>query len=214
MSPVLDTLLVIVVILNVAALGTSRIRAAIRLVALQGVLLGVMPLLAHDDVGAMTVVVAVVAMLLKGGIIPAMLLRAMRDARIRREVEPLISLSVSMLLGGVGVGISLELSRHLPLAGGSGAHLVVAAALATVFTGFILLTTRRKAVMQVLGYLVVDNGIFIFGLLLLEAMPLLVEAGVLLDLVVAIFVMGIIISHIQREFSSLDTQELSALKEE
>ena len=214
MSPVLDTLLVVVVILNVAALGTSRIRAAIRLVALQGVILGIMPLFAHTDTDAMTFGVAAVAMVLKGGLIPAMLFRAMRDTRIRREVEPLISLSTSMLLGGVGVGMSLEFTRHLPLVAGQGAHLVVPAAMATVLTGFILLTTRQKAVMQVLGYLVLENGIFIFGLLLLDTMPLLVEAGVLLDLVVAIFVMGIMISHIQSEFSSIDTHALSSLKEE
>ena len=63
-----------------------------------------------------------------------------------------------------------------------------------------MLTTRRKAIMQVLGYLLLENGIFMFGLLLLEAMPFLVEIGVLLDLFAAVFVMGIIIHHISREF--------------
>ena len=71
---------------------------------------------------------------------------------------------------------------------------------------------RLKAISQVLGYLVLENGVFIFGLLLLEAMPLMVEMGVLLDLLVAIFVMGIILNHINREFSSLDTRQLSTLK--
>jgi hydrogenase-4 component E len=65
----------------------------------------------------------------------------------------------------------------------------------------------------VVGYLVLENGIFIMGLTLLEAMPFLVEIGALLDLFVGIFVMGIIINHINREFSSLDTARLSALKE-
>ena len=70
-------------------------------------------------------------------------------------------------------------------------------AVATVWTGFLLLTTRRKAIMQVLGYLLLENGIFMFGLLLLEAIPFLVEIGVLLDLFTAVFVMGIIINHLQ-----------------
>ena len=83
------------------------------------------------------------------------------------------------------------------------------ASLATVLTGFLLLTTRSKAITQVIGYLVLENGIFIFGLLLLEAMPFLVEIGVLLDLFVGIFVMGIIINHINREFASLDTRRLA-----
>jgi hydrogenase-4 component E len=81
-------------------------------------------------------------------------------------------------------------------------------------TGFLMLTTRKKAISQVIGYLVMENGIFIFGLLLTEAMPVMVEAGVLLDLMVGIFVMGIVINHISREFSSLDTSRLTTLKEE
>jgi hydrogenase-4 component E len=76
-----------------------------------------------------------------------------------------------------------------------------------------MLTTRRKAIMQVLGYLLLENGIFLFGLLLLEAMPFLVEAGVLLDLFTGVFVMGIIIHHISREFTSISTEYLSELKE-
>ena len=87
------------------------------------------------------------------------------------------------------------------------------ASLATVLTGFLVLTTRRKAITQVVGYLVLENGIFIFGLLLVEAMPFLVEIGVLLDLFVGVFVMGIIIDHINREFSSLDTEHLTSLRE-
>ncbi|MBZ0088830.1 MAG: hydrogenase, partial [Thermoanaerobaculia bacterium] len=75
------------------------------------------------------------------------------------------------------------------------------------------LTTRRKAISQVLGFLMLENGIFVFGLLLVEAMPFLVEAGVLLDLFVGIFVLTIIIHHINREFASLDTRRLSLLKE-
>ena len=65
----------------------------------------------------------------------------------------------------------------------------------------------------VVGYLMLENGIFVFGLLLVEAMPFLVEAGVLLDLFVGIFVFSIIIHHINREFASLDTRRLSLLKE-
>jgi hydrogenase-4 component E len=78
----------------------------------------------------------------------------------------------------------------------------------------LLLTTRRKAISQVIGYLVMENGIFIFGMLLTEAMPVMVEAGALLDLLVGIFVMGIVINHISREFSSIDTSRLRALREE
>ena len=81
-------------------------------------------------------------------------------------------------------------------------------------TGFLILTSRKKAIYQVIGYLVLENGIFIFGMLLTEAMPFMVEAGVLLDLLVGIFVMGIVINHISREFCSLDTTRMRSLRED
>jgi hydrogenase-4 component E len=89
----------------------------------------------------------------------------------------------------------------------------VATSLATVFSGFLLLVSRRKALTQVIGYLLLENGIFIFGMLVVEDAPLLVESAMLLDLVVGIFVMGIVIHHIQNTFSSTDTSRLSNLKE-
>jgi hydrogenase-4 component E len=76
-----------------------------------------------------------------------------------------------------------------------------------------MLITRRKAITQALGYLLFENGIFIFGVLLAQAMPLMVEAGVLLDLLVAVFVMGIVVNQINREFASLNIEQLSSLKE-
>jgi hydrogenase-4 component E len=106
----------------------------------------------------------------------------------------------------------MALAGHLPTFGNAAAELLATSSFATVLTGFIVLTTRMKAITQVLGYLILENGIFIFGLLLLEAMPFLVEVGVLLDLFVAIFVMGIIINHISREFASVSTERLSTLK--
>ncbi|HEU4428038.1 MAG TPA: hydrogenase, partial [Myxococcota bacterium] len=72
---------------------------------------------------------------------------------------------------------------------------------------------RRKAITQVVGYLVLENGIFLMGLTLHEAMPLLVELGVLLDLLVGVFVIGIVLNHINREFSSLDVTRLDTLRE-
>lgn len=93
-------------------------------------------------------------------------------------------------------------------------YMFVPASIATLMSGFLVLTTRRKAISQVIGYLILENGIFIFGLLLAEAMPIMVEAGALLDLLVGTFVMGIVINQISREFSSLDTSRLTSLKEE
>jgi hydrogenase-4 component E len=212
MFELIDPLLVVVLLLNFFMLGTSRLRALITVSALQGMVLGALPVPIHATFGVVPVLLAAIAILTKGVLIPRLLLRAMREVRIRREVEPLIGFLPSLLLGAVGTGLAVVFSRTLPAIPGQ-ASLLVPAALATVLTGFLILTTRRKAITQVAGYLILENGIFIMGLSLVEVMPFLVEIGVLLDLFVGIFVMGIIINHINREFSSLDTARLSALKE-
>jgi len=206
-------ILVVVLSLNFFVLGTSRLRSVINTSAVQGFALGVLAMLVHEHIDLETVAVAAGAALIKGLLIPAMLQRAMRDASIRREVEPLVGYATSLVLAAVATGASLVFARTLPLAPQHQGSLLIPAALSTVLCGFIVLTTRRKAITQVVGYLMLENGIYIMGLTLLQAIPFLVEVGVLLDLFVAIFVMGIIINKISREFSTLDTAKLTALKE-
>jgi hydrogenase-4 component E len=213
MSSLLDPLLVVVLLLNIFALGNSRIPSVIHIVALQGALLGFLPLLVHEHLALGPVLVALATIGLKGIAIPWMLLRALREANIRREIEPLVGFVPSMILGALATVGAAVFSRQLPLAQGRLGALLVPAALSTVLVGFIMLTTRHKAISQVVGYLVLENGIFVFGMLLIEAMPLMVELGVLLDLFVMIFVVSIIVHHINEAFSSLDTRYLSSLKE-
>ncbi|MHB1192444.1 MAG: hydrogenase [Longimicrobiales bacterium] len=213
MASLLDSILMLVFIQDLYVLGTGRLEAVIRTAAFQGVLLAATPVLAQGEIHATGVLIGLGTLALKGVVIPTMLLHSIRELEIRREVEPLIGLGTSMLLGGVAAGFALVFTPQLSLAPGLESKLIIPAALTTCFTGFILLTARRKAVTQVVGYLFLENGIFIFGLTLLHAVPVLVEIGVLLDLVVGIFVMGILLDHIQREFSSLDTRHITALKE-
>lgn len=213
MNPILDGLLVLVVLLDFFVLGTSRLRAVVQATALQGVLLAVLPLVQHPEAATHLWLVALGTLLVKGMVIPLLLMRAMRDATIRREVEPLVGFTTSLLLGAVGTGLALLFSGNMPLIPAHAETRLVPASFATVFAGFLVLTTRKKAVTQVVGYMILENGIYVFGLLLLEAMPMLVELGVLLDLVVGVFVMGIILHRIQRTFSTLDTSRLSSLRE-
>jgi hydrogenase-4 component E len=211
-----DLLLVVVLLVNFLMLGQSRVRAVILCAAVQGFLLGVLLGVAHGGVhDVRSIALAVVAMGLKGFVIPGMLLRALRVGRIRREIEPLVSFVTSLLLGAVGTGLAILFAETLPLIPEHADTLVVPASLATVFTGFLILTTRLKAITQVVGYLTLENGIFLFGLTLIDAMPFMVEIGVLLDLVVGIFVMGIVIDHIHREFSPVgaDDENLTTLRD-
>ena len=212
MSQVLDTLLIVALTFNFVALGVSRVRGVITAVACQGVLLGFLPLLVHAGIGPRGILLIVGVIALKGFIIPGFLVHAMREADIRHEVNPVVSSTSSLLLGAVGTGLAMMFSSTLPLAEQHADLLLVPASFSTLWTGFLMLTMRRKAIMQVLGYLLLENGIFLFGLLLLEAMPFLVEVGVLLDLFTGVFVMAIIIHHINREFDSMSTEHLSELK--
>jgi hydrogenase-4 component E len=214
MSQIIDPLLIVALTLNFVALGVSRIRGIIQAVALQGMLLGALPLfMPQSEIGLRVIVLVVVTIGLKGFVIPAFLVHAMREANIQHEVRPIMNHMSSVLLGAVGTGLALVFSDTLPLAEEHQGLLLVPASLSTVWTGFLVLTARKKAITQVMGYLLLENGIFLFSLLLLEAMPFLVEIGILLDLFTGVFVMGIIIHHISREFASISTEHLTELKE-
>lgn len=212
MSKVVDPVLMLALLLNFYVVGTSRLHAVINGAALQGAALGILALLMHG-VTPLAVLLACATIGIKGIAIPAMLRRAMREASIHREVEPYIDYVPSLIACAVGTGASFAFARGLPLAPQHVGSLLVPSSLATVATGFILLASRRKAITQAAGYLILENGVFIMGVGLLEAIPFLVEVGVLLDLFVGVFVMGIIIYHVNREFASLDTARLSNLKE-
>jgi hydrogenase-4 component E len=208
-----DQLLVLVLLINFISLGTSRLIFSIRAVAVQGVLLGILPGLMHPFSWHL-VAITVVIIAVKGIIIPMLLSRAVRSAEIKREFEPFLGYVPTLLLGAIFTALSFGFAGKLPMLPEHQNFMFVPASIATLMTGFLVLTTRRKAISQVIGYLIMENGIFIFGLLLAEAMPIMVEAGALLDLLVGTFVMGIVINQINREFSSLDTSRLTSLKEE
>jgi hydrogenase-4 component E len=212
MVQLLDSLLIGALVINFIALGVSRLRALIFAVAVQGVLFGIVPLLVHTDVSPHHVLLAAAAVVVKGFIIPALLFRALRQVSLQREVEPYVGFIPSLLLGAVGTGLALVFASSLQVEEPAGS-LLVPAAFSTGFTGFLILTTRRKAITQVVGFLMLENGIFAFGSLLLKELPLLVELGGLLDLFTGVFVMGIIIHHINREFDSVSTAHLAELKD-
>jgi hydrogenase-4 component E len=213
MSELLNALLVLVMILNLFALGTGSILSVIRIAAAQGVLLAALPLLLHDSLSLPLIASALVAAALKGAAIPAVMRRSLRSVKIKREVEPRIGLMASVLMGAAAAGAAVLLSPKIPTVGLESGGLIVATSIATVLAGFIILTTRYKALTQVIGYLILENGIYVFGLLLVDAMPFVIEMGVLLDLFVGIFVISIITNRINEAFSSMDTRRLVSLKE-
>lgn len=221
----LNTGLVLALLLNFYILATARLRLLIYAVGTQGAILGLLYPVVHEgflpNSGGMTMdalslvrllalTVAIIA--IKGSLIPRFLFRAVQLADVRSTVTSIIGFIPTLLLGALATGFALSFARSLPPPKDQ-SHLLIPTALATVLSGFILLSTRREALAQVLGYIVLENGIFIFGLLLIEAVPLLVELGVVLDLFVGVFVMGIIINHVSRTFPEATSEHLTTLKE-
>jgi hydrogenase-4 component E len=213
MQGVIDTLLVFVVLTALYMLGTIDLGAAIRATALQGLLLAFLPVLVRGGVEAHALAIGAATIVLKVVTIPRLLVTAMRRAGVSREIEPLVGFGASLSIAGALVAISIAFGTRLKVPGVQISPLLVPAALATVLIGLLILVSRTKALSQVVGYLVMENGIFVFGLALVREMPIIVEMGVLLDVFVGVFIMGIVIYHISRAFDHIDTHAMTTLKD-
>jgi hydrogenase-4 component E len=209
-----EVAIIVAAMANLVLLGSSRLRLCIRAVAVQGIALGLFTLFAHaNDLTIHVFILATMGVALKGLAFPALLFRTLQNMEVRREDRPSLGYTASILSGIVMLAAALWMSARLPSLGVNVSPLVLPMALWTILVGLFTVVARPQAVSQVLGYLVLENGIFAFGVALVGEMPFLVEMGGLLDVFVAVFVMGIAIFHINREFDHLDTDRLSALKD-
>ncbi|MDD5307524.1 MAG: hydrogenase [Deltaproteobacteria bacterium] len=208
-----DNILAVLLFTDLLLVGMSRLSGCISLVAVQGVLVGLLPLFSPEHVNPRSIVFFVVVCALKGVVFPVVLSRAMRSVNARREVEPFVGFGWSILIGVGILAFSFYQAKQLPIPSALVAGtMVMPAALATILIGIFLIVSRRTAVTQVLGYLVLENGISTFGLATVSGIPLLIELGLLLDVFVAVFVMAIMIYQINREFDHIDADRLSTLK--
>jgi len=211
MRSIAEVVLLLVVLTDFSVLGTSRLSACIRAIAFQGMLLGALPLMLVGFTRH-TIALAIGTAIIKAGVLPWFLRWAIREASVRREVEPLVGYMTSLILGAAALAIAFVVSSALPLPHAA-TELLVPVALVTVIVGLIVLITRSKAITQVVGYLMLENGIYLFGLTQSQRVPFLIEIGVLLDVFVGVFVMGIVVFHINREFDSISAANLSELRE-
>jgi len=210
----LDVLLLIAILTSLSMLASSRLRTCIRLISLQGVVVGILPLfLTGPSHSALGITYAVASVASRGVLFPWVLSRAQRQANVRREVEPYVGYGPSLMFGAGALALSAWLSSRLPLPDPAPSPFALTVALFLGLTGLFMTISRKKAISQVLGYLLLENGIFAFGVLFVRHQPLLVELGVLLDIFAAVFVMGVAISHISREFDHIDADRLSSLRD-
>ena len=188
--------------------AARRVVPAVRLVMLQSLAVAAL-LLASGAGGWEPVAAAAVAALVKGVAMPLVLMRVVKKTG-SQVGEDTVGLNARLLISAVLVALAFRFAQVLNFSGHNLA--VTAAALATLMLGLLAMLAKRLALMQALGLVVMENGLFMVALSLTGPMPALVELGVLLDALVGIMVMGVLITNIKDTFDSLDTQELTNLK--
>lgn len=207
-----NTFLLLVVLINMFIMGSNRIIIAIKAVAFQGIILAFLAFFSEEfTVQSIFLFLAVVS--IKGFIVPLLLIRATKLVQIGPEMRPLIGYMPTMLIDALSVFLSFYISQKLPLLPVHQETIIVPVFFATLMSGMILIIARQKAITQVVGYLIMENSVFILSSMLTGSVTFLAEIGVLLDVLAGVFVMGIILNHISTTFDKSDTSKLVSLKE-
>jgi hydrogenase-4 component E len=200
MTSHIDLLLICVLSLSIYTAGTSRLAARIGACALQGALLAGLAVMVGRGRSAWAVGLAAAAIfLLKAVLIPLFLRRAIRRSGVRREVEPFVSLHGSLLAAAALAGLAFWLGGRMQLPAHAVSSLGVRVGLATLLVGLFMTIRAHTELAQVIGYLVAENGVFVVGQILLGGVPLVIELGVLLDVLVAGMLMAVLFVLARRD---------------
>jgi len=209
-----EGLLVGLVLTNLFYLATGRLGTYVKLFIVQTLLVSFFGLVVNQGyLSTRVIILSVIGLVIKAFVFPALLTKSIRTAKLKREIQPLVGFGTSLFIGILMFGLSSWLGSRMPMPVEASSRLVVPVVFFTVFTGLFLIISRSKAITEVISYLVLENGIYLFGISFVKEAPMLAELGVLLDVTVAIFVMGIVIRHLRTEFESLDVNKLSTLKD-
>jgi len=214
MQTVIDIVLLLVLLSDLYLLSLTRLGASIRVMAFQGVLLALLPLLTAGGILSLHgLIIAVSSLAIKAMLIPRFLSHAAREVHTGLAIDSHIPYGAALLTGMGMVLVSFWVARKFALPVTVTSRLWIPVSLAAVMIGLLMLIIRKKAISQVIGYLVLENGIYILGLSLAAQMPFLVELGVLLDVFAGVFIMGIIMNHIKNYFDDLNVDNLTILKD-
>jgi hydrogenase-4 component E len=206
-----NTITILLLLLGLHIAVTERIRPAIHSLAAQGILLGLLPFLAAPGPAWRAAGLGLATVAVKSVAIPLILNRAMKRLEIGQESESLLSTKTVILLTGALTLAAFVACARFGLSGQD--QLGAAAGLTLLFSGLLMMTTRVKAVSQVIGFVVLENGIFLFGAASGSEFTLPIELGIFLDLFVAVFLMGILMLKIQRTFTHMDVRKIHTLKD-
>lgn len=198
----------------VLVLWRRELASMVSLLALQGALLaGLAGLLAVRESSLELAAVSGGVLLLKVVVLPTVLRRALTRSTEAREAEPLVNVAASMLAAALLTLLAYAVSRPLVTLAPAPATRALPVGLAVVLLGFFMLVTRRRALSQVVGFLLLDNGIATTAFLATSGVPLIVELGVSLDVLLAVLVLQVLTSRMHAAFGGTDLDGLRELRD-
>jgi hydrogenase-4 component E len=204
----------VMLLLAFAMLSQRRIISLINLFAAQGFTLFLSTTLVAWLTGQDHLYVsALLTLALKVVALPWILHRLIRRLNVKWDVETLINIPTTMLIGIVLVILAFNLAQPISLLAGTVTKATLGIALACVLLSFLMMITRSKAVPQVIGFLAMENGLFFAATGAVYGMPMVIEFGIALDVLVGMLILGIFFFRIRERFDSLDTRHLEKLKE-
>lgn len=203
-----------VLLTAVLSLGRRELAAIVRLLVAQGILLALLAaLLGVREHSTELYVAAAGVLVLKAIVLPAVLRRVLRDSGEAREAEPLVNVTTSLLAAALLTLLAYGISRPLVLLAPSATTRALPVGLAVVLLGFLVLVTRRRALSQVIGFLLLDNGITTTAFLATAGVPLVVELGVSLDVLLVVLVLQVLAARMRLTFGRTDLDELRELRD-
>jgi hydrogenase-4 component E len=201
-----------VLVCAVAVLWLSSVRAVIRVVAVQGIALGLVAMVLGVHVGdAGLIATAAVVLFVKGLAVPVLLGKAGGGDALTRERRPLVNVPASLVASAVLIVLAFATARGLAAFVGTTAGALVPVGVATLLIGFFVLVARRRPIFQLVGLLLVDNGIALVAFLCTAGVPFLIELGVSLDVLLGVVVLMVLAQRLRTEFGDLDLDELAEL---
>ena len=202
-----------VLVCAVTVLWLSSVRSVVRVVAAQGIALGLVALILGVHLGdAGLIATAVVVLALKGVVIPVFLAKAGGEGgALNRERRPLLNVPASLVASAALIVLAFAAARGVAAFVGTTAGTLVPVGFATLLLGFFVLVTRRRPIFQMVGLLLVDNGIALVAFLCTAGVPFLIELGVSLDVLLGVVVLMVLAQRLRSEFGDVDLDELQEL---
>ncbi len=211
----INLLAALLLLIAFAMLSQRRVLSLINLFAWQGLVLSISTLVVAISTQQQHLYYsAALTLVLKVIILPWILHRLIRKLNVKWDVETLINIPTTMLVGIMLVIFAFNLALPITQLAGTITRSTLGIAIAIVLLSFLMMLTRRKAIPQVIGFLAMENGLFFAATSATYGMPLVVELGIALDVLVGMFILGIFFFQIREAFDSLDLKHMEKLKDE